>query len=66
MQTVGSKNKNILSRNDKDLPSAGLKAFRISVGGDNMGFLSRTCKTHDDVIDFFKNQSPGQKVVFLE
>lgn len=65
-QSIESKNTNILSRFDTKESDKPMTAFRVSVGGDNMTYLSKLCKTKQDVLDYFSRVYPSQEVIFLE
>jgi hypothetical protein len=66
MQTIESKNKNILNRFETKEPVGKLKSFLISVNGKKMSYLSRTCKSKDEAIIAMKHQFPTKKVKFIE
>lgn len=66
-QSIESKNKNILARNDKELSSGNMTAFRVMVDGDSMTFLSKTCKTKKEARDSLLKKHPlAQEIIFLE
>jgi hypothetical protein len=66
MQSIESKNTNILNRFESKLLSTNITAFHVSVGGDSMNYLSQICKTKDEALIQLAKTHTNQEVIFLD
>jgi hypothetical protein len=66
MQTIESKNKNILNRFESKESVGELKVFLISVDGKKMSYLSRFVKNKDEAAIALKSRFPTKLVKFVE
>jgi|GEM_PF-4772999 len=66
MQTIESKNSNILNRFENNEPTGKMTSFRISLDGKNMSYLSRIFTTQNQVVREMTQRFPGRELKFIE
>jgi len=67
MQSISSKNSNILNRFESKDKTGELNSFLISIDGKkNMNYLSRVFTTRDDVMKELEGRFPHRVLKFVE